>query len=107
EARLRAEAEERRLEKQRRAEEALLRAEEARKLAEASAAAAAAAAPKAPGAPAPKVVMSKDPLPADDAVTVETPVVRRFVQPDDVTQTVPVPKIDPSAARAADETALL
>ncbi|MFF4578252.1 dTMP kinase [Streptomyces sp. NPDC001389] len=105
EARLRAEAEERRLEKQRRAEEALLRAEEARRLAEASAAAA--AAPKAPEAPASKVVMSKEPLPADEAVTVETPVVRRFVQPDDVTQTVPVPKIDPSAARAADETAVL
>ncbi|GAA0323481.1 hypothetical protein GCM10010302_73290 [Streptomyces polychromogenes] len=109
EARLRAEAEERRLEKQRRAEEALLRAEEARKLAEASAAAAAAAAaPKAPGAPAPKVVMSKDPLPADEAVTVETPVVRRVVRPDDVTQTVPVPKIDPAReARASDETAVL
>ncbi|MFB7517418.1 dTMP kinase [Streptomyces sp. NPDC056144] len=42
EARLRAEAEERRLEKQRRAEEALLRAEEARRMAEAAAAAKAA-----------------------------------------------------------------
>ncbi|MFD8145116.1 dTMP kinase [Streptomyces sp. NPDC059708] len=108
EARQRAEAEERRMEKQRRAEEALLRAEEARKLAEASAAAAAAAAPKAPQAPAPKVVMSKDPLPADEAVTVETPMVRRVMRPDDVTQTVPVPKIDPaSEARASDETAVL
>lgn len=129
EARLRAEAEERRLEKQRRAEEALLRAEEARRLAEASAAAAAAAsaaraseaaaaeaaasraaesqaaAPEA-AAPAPKVVMRKEPLP-DDAVTVETPVVRRFVRPDDVTQTVPVPKIDPRTARPVDETAVL
>ncbi|MEU8434389.1 dTMP kinase [Streptomyces sp. NPDC029216] len=112
EARLKAEAEERRREKQRRAEEALLRAEEARRLAEASAAAAAAAAaapkaPEAPAASAPKVVMSKDPVdpvPADEAVTVETPMVRRVVRPDDVTQTVPVPKIDPSAA---DETAVL
>ncbi|MFI5670481.1 dTMP kinase [Streptomyces sp. NPDC051704] len=129
EARLRAEAEERRLEKQRRAEEALLRAEEARRLAEASAAAAAAQAAAAasaaasapapaatpapaPAAPAPKVAMTKDPLP-DDAVTVETPLVKRVVQPDDVTQTVPVPKIDPAAetsvllAVPADETAVL
>ncbi|WP_405701548.1 dTMP kinase [Streptomyces sp. NBC_00069] len=143
EARLRAEAEERRLEKQRRAEEALLRAEEARRLAEASAAAAAAqaaaaaaasAAASAPAvapapapspapapavpakAPAPKVAMTKEPLP-DDAVTVETPLVKRVVQPDDVTQTVPVPKIDPAAetsvlpavpaAGATDETAVL
>lgn len=110
EARLRAEAEERRLEKQRRAEEALLRAEEARKLAEASAAAAAASA-KAAEAPAPKVEMRKDSLPADEA-TIETPVVRRVVRPDDVTQTVPVPKIDPasasaSASRPSDETAVL
>ncbi|MER6777322.1 MULTISPECIES: dTMP kinase [unclassified Streptomyces] len=135
EARLRAEAEERRLEKQRRAEEALLRAEEARRLAEASAAAAAAQAAAAasasaaasapapaatpapaPAAPAPKVAMTKDPLP-DDAVTVETPLVKRVVQPDDVTQTVPVPKIDPAAetsvlpavppAGPAEETAVL
>ncbi|MFJ3909563.1 dTMP kinase [Streptomyces vinaceus] len=145
EARLRAEAEERRLEKQRRAEEALLRAEEARRLAEASAAAAAAQAaaaqaasaaaasapaapapaaapepaapaPAAPAAPAPKVPMTKEPLP-DDAVTVETPMVKRVVQPDDVTQTVPVPKIDPAAETSvlpavppsgpADETAVL
>ncbi|MEU7063797.1 dTMP kinase [Streptomyces sp. NPDC046161] len=125
EARLRAEAEERRLERQRRAEEALLRAEEARRLAEASAAAAAAAAaarsatqqprpeaapaapvdpapPVAPAAPAvsmrkePEQPRSRRPHP-DDAVTVETPVVKRVVQPDDVTQTVPVPKVDPAA----------
>ncbi|KPI02534.1 Thymidylate kinase [Actinobacteria bacterium OV450] len=137
EARLRAEAEERRLEKQRRAEEALLRAEEARRLAEASAAAAAAQAAAAqaaaqaaaapapaptpapapePAAPAPKVPMTKEPLP-DDAVTVETPLTKRVVQPDDVTQTVPVPKADPAAetsvlpavpaAGATDETAVL
>ncbi|MFE2146123.1 dTMP kinase, partial [Streptomyces sp. NPDC059456] len=136
EARLRAEAEERRLEKQRRAEEALLRAEEARRLAEASAAAAAAQAAAAqaaaaaaapapapmpapapePVAPAPRVPMTKEPLP-DDAVTVETPLAKRVVQPDDVTQTVPVPKVDPAAetsvlpavppAGATDETAVL
>lgn len=136
EARLHAEAEERRLEKQRRAEEALLKAEEARRLAEASAAeaaaksaaaaaaaasaaaaapAAAAAAPAAPAAPAaapaasgasaPKADLRKDPR-HDEAVTIETPVVRRVVQPDDVTQTVPVPKADP-AAGPADETAVL
>ncbi|MFD9158099.1 dTMP kinase [Streptomyces goshikiensis] len=137
EARLRAEAEERRLEKQRRAEEALVRAEEARRLAEAAAAAkaaaaaeaaaeaAAAAAAAAPAqapapapAPAPKVPMRKDPLP-DDSVTVETRMVKRVVQPDDETQTVPVPKVDPASveetavlppvrpAGAADETAVL
>ncbi|THA48940.1 dTMP kinase [Streptomyces sp. A1136] len=112
EARLRAEAEARRLEKQRRAEEALLRAEEARRLAEASAAAAAAEAaartaaePGPAAAPAaPAVSMRKEPEQPryrrpdpDDAVTVETPVVKRVVQPDDVTQTVPVPKADPAA----------
>ncbi|MFD9454401.1 dTMP kinase [Streptomyces sp. NPDC059985] len=119
EARLRAETEARRLEKQRRAEEALLRAEEARREAEASAAAAAAASASASAsasaasapAPGPKVGMRKDPLP-DEAVTVETPVVRRVVQPDDVTQTVPVPKVDPArgatgATGATDETAVL
>ncbi|MGW1777195.1 dTMP kinase [Streptomyces sp. NPDC002104] len=132
EARLHAEAEERRLEKQRRAEEALLKAEEARRLAEASAAeaaaksaaeaaaaastaasTAAAAAPAAPAAPAPaaapasapKADLRKEPH-HDEAVTIETPVVKRVVQPDDVTQTVPVPKADP-AARPGDETAVL
>ncbi|MFD7628737.1 dTMP kinase [Streptomyces sp. NPDC059851] len=140
EARLRAEAEERRREKQRRAEEALLKAEEARRQAEAQAAAAAAAAAararQAQAAPGPKVSMSKEPHP-DDAVTVETPMVetpkvetpvveappartpvdKRVVRPDDVTQTVPVPKVDPAAetsvlpavdaSGAADETAVL
>ncbi|MET9320831.1 dTMP kinase [Streptomyces sp. NPDC003038] len=118
EARLRAEAEERRLEKQRRAEEALLKAEEARRLAaaaaaeQASAAAAAASAAAAPAAPAPKVGMRKDPRSEphpDDALTVETPVVKRVVRPDDVTQTVPVPKTEPASrpVRATDETAVL
>ncbi|MBT2446723.1 dTMP kinase [Streptomyces sp. ISL-43] len=134
ESRLRAEAEERRLEKQRRAEEALLKAEQARRLAEAAAAetaakAAAAAAsaasaalpaaaaptaaptaapvapaPAAPSAPAPGAGLRKGPHP-DDAVTIETPTVKRVVQPDDVTQTVPVPKFDP--ADPAAETSVL
>lgn len=69
--------------------------------------------------------MTKKPEPEPhpgDAVTVETPVVpaapraKRVVQPDDVTQTVPVPKVDPASAaetavlppvRPADETAVL
>lgn len=88
-------------------------------------AAAAASAPVAPAAPAaapaaaepaPKVDVRKD-RHLDDAVTVETPVVKRVVQPDDITQTVPVPKVDPAAetsvlppvraAGPADETAVL
>ncbi|MEU8776274.1 dTMP kinase [Streptomyces sp. NPDC048606] len=70
--------------------------------------------------PAPRVEMRKEPSPTeraprvpareephpDEAVTVETPVVKRVVRPDDVTQTVPVPVIDPDA-RAVDETAVL
>ncbi|MFF1724649.1 dTMP kinase [Streptomyces sviceus] len=64
EARLRAEAEKQRLEKQRKAEEALLRAEEARRLAEA-AALAAEAGPKQAATPAAGM----------DAATVPTPVV--------------------------------
>ncbi len=51
--------------------------------------------------------MTKGPHP-DDAVTIETPAVKRVVRPDDVTQTVPVPKVDPSAAAPdAAETAVL
>lgn len=130
ESRLHAEAEERRLEKQRRAEEALLKAEEARRLAEASAAeaaaksadaAAAAAAASTPAAapaaaPAPKADLSKDRR-HDEALTIETPIVKRVVQPDDVTQTVPVPQADPAAETSvlppvratgpADETAVM
>ncbi|WP_228979636.1 dTMP kinase [Streptomyces sp. DH12] len=86
EARLRAEAEERRREKQRKAEEALLRAEEARRQAAeeaATAAAAAAAAAAARSAAPPREVSPHD-------VTVPTPVVR----PDEITQTVPTPRID-------------
>ncbi|MGW6705377.1 dTMP kinase [Streptomyces sp. NPDC054956] len=71
-------------------------------------------APAAPAAPA--VGLRKESHP-DDAVTVETPVVKRVLQPDDVTQTVPVPKVDPVAETSvlppvratgpADETAVL
>ncbi|MGW0313504.1 dTMP kinase [Streptomyces flavidovirens] len=108
EARLRAEAEERRREKQRRAEEALLRAEEARRLAESAAAASAAASVAADAA---GTAPSSDAESSDAELTVPTPVVR----PDDVTQTVETPRIDmrkeeppsASATRAADETAVL
>ncbi|UQX01732.1 dTMP kinase [Streptomyces sp. RerS4] len=118
-----------------RAEEARRLAEASAAAAAAASAAAASQAPTAAAAPAPKVAMRKEPLPGegsprvpmrkepvreesvreepvreephpDDAVTVETPMVKRVVHPDDVTQTVPVPVVDP-AARAADETAVL
>ncbi|MDG9717455.1 dTMP kinase [Streptomyces sp. DH24] len=71
EARLRAEAEALRLEKQRKAEEALLRAEEARRQAE-QAAAAAAAGPKPT---APEAARTSRSAAAPDATTVPTPVV--------------------------------
>ncbi|MFD3327027.1 dTMP kinase [Streptomyces sp. NPDC058701] len=67
------------------------------------------AAPAAhPASPAPSGAGAV-PRHADDAVTVETPLIKRVVRPDDVTQTVPVPKVDPSAAPSADaaETAVL
>ncbi|GKQ37359.1 dTMP kinase [Streptomyces sp. A012304] len=67
EARLRAEAEALRLEKQRKAEEALLRAEEARRAAEQAAAAAQAGPRRTPPAPASGI--------GPDAATVPTPVV--------------------------------
>ncbi|MGK5694080.1 dTMP kinase [Streptomyces sp. URMC 128] len=70
EARLRAEAEALRLEKQRKAEEALLRAEEARRLAEA----AAAAAETGPKSAAPRD--ASGPTAGQDAATVPTPVVK-------------------------------
>ncbi|HET9380563.1 MAG TPA: dTMP kinase, partial [Streptomyces sp.] len=72
EARLRAEAEAVRLEKQRKAEEALLRAEEARRQAEQAAAAAAAG----PQPTAPEAAHTPRPAAPADAVTVPTPVVR-------------------------------
>ncbi|MFE7387971.1 dTMP kinase [Streptomyces sp. NPDC057582] len=85
EARLRKEAEARRLEKQRKAEEALLRAEAARRQAEAEAEAAAAAeATRAEAAAAASV--------PDNELTVPTPV----VSPNEVTQPVPSPVDTPS-----------
>ncbi|WP_424213049.1 dTMP kinase [Streptomyces sp. BI20] len=126
EARERAEAEARRLEKQRKAEAALLRAEEARRLAEASAAKARAeseararaeererARIEAEQRRAREEREAREAREAaarlDDAVTVETPIVvpdRRVVHPDDITQTVPVPTVDP-ARGAEDETRVL
>ncbi|MFD5191506.1 dTMP kinase [Streptomyces sp. NPDC058357] len=78
EARLRKEAEALRLEKQRKAEEALLRSEEARRRAEAEAAAAAEKA-RAEAAAAASV--------PENEITVPTPI----VNPNDVTQQVPAP----------------
>ncbi|MEU5364609.1 dTMP kinase [Streptomyces sp. NPDC005925] len=72
EARLRAEAEALRLEKQRKAEEALLRAEEARRQAEQAAAAAAAG----PRPTAPEAAQTPRRAAPPDAATVPTPVVR-------------------------------
>ncbi|MEV4681929.1 dTMP kinase [Streptomyces kurssanovii] len=116
EARLRKEAEERRLEKQRKAEEALLRAEEARRAAEAAAAAAAAASAVETTAPTPVVkpdeVTQEVPVPggSHDATSVlpkvpdeaETAMLPKV--PDDADTTMLPPVRD---ARAADETAVL
>ncbi|GGW40594.1 dTMP kinase [Streptomyces caelestis] len=84
EARLRAEAEALRVEKQRKAEEALLRAEEARRLAEAAAAAAEAG----PKRTAPRGVAGS--TVAQDAATVPTPVVKPGGAADDTTVLRPV-----------------
>ncbi|MYS93830.1 MULTISPECIES: dTMP kinase [Streptomyces] len=84
EARLRAEAEALRLEKQRKAEEALLRAEEARRLAEAAAAAAEAG----PKSSAPRGASGS--TAAQDAATVPTPVVTPGRSADDTTVLRPV-----------------
>ncbi|MFJ5725301.1 dTMP kinase [Streptomyces sp. NPDC093149] len=93
EARLRKEAEARRLEKQRKAEEALLRSEAARRQAEADAAAAAEAA-RAEAAAAASV--------PDNEITVPTPI----VSPNDVTQPVPSP-VTPTAPPDEAETAMI
>ncbi|MFB7190570.1 dTMP kinase [Streptomyces sp. NPDC056230] len=93
EARLRKEAEARRLEKQRKAEEALLRSEAARRQAEADAAAAAEAA-RAEAAAAAAV--------PDNEITVATPI----VSPNDVTQPVPSP-VTPTAPSDEAETAMI
>ncbi|MEB8343387.1 dTMP kinase [Streptomyces endophyticus] len=99
EARLRAEAEERRLEKQRKAEEALLRAEEARRLA----AQAAEQAQRSAGAPTAnfrKVELpseAPDAGPVDNETTVPTPIVRP-----DAEETTVLPPV-----RDAEETTVL
>ncbi|MFF1646807.1 dTMP kinase [Streptomyces sp. NPDC058240] len=93
EARLRKEAEALRLEKQRKAEEALLRAEEARRRAEAEAAAAAEKA-RAEAAAAASV--------PENEITVPTPI----VDPNDVTQQVPAPDSSPTSSDEA-ETAMI
>ncbi|WP_240134313.1 dTMP kinase [Streptomyces sp. MUM 178J] len=105
EARLRAEAEARRLEKQRKAEEALLKAEEARRLAEAEAEAAAAKA-DAPDESASEVTVPTplvkperraEEVGADEAGPDE-------VGPDEVTQEVPRPEVgEPARDAGADE----
>ncbi|MGQ4722900.1 dTMP kinase [Streptomyces tunisiensis] len=106
EARLRAEAEAQRLEKQRKAEEALLRAEQARQLAERAAAAAeagprtAATPSEAPARPAP----GQD---TDEAMTVPTPVVTPTnATGGPVDETAVLPRVrDEEAARDADRPA--
>ncbi|MBB4713573.1 dTMP kinase [Streptomyces luteogriseus] len=115
EARLRAEAEALRLEKQRKAEAALLRAEEARRLAEA-AAAAAEAGPKstAPKSTAPKSTAPKSTAPkstatrgaagsaaGQDAATVPTPVVTPGGAGDDTTVLRPVRDDEQGPGRAS------
>ncbi|MFG2514792.1 dTMP kinase [Streptomyces sp. NPDC048584] len=109
EARLRAEAEALRLEKQRKAEEALLRAEQARRLAE-QAAAAAEAGPTASGptATGPTATTGSATTggsgaarrrPADEAATVPTPVVKPADAPGGpVDETAVLPRVPDEAA---------
>ncbi|MFD9936336.1 dTMP kinase [Streptomyces massasporeus] len=105
EARLRAEAEALRLEKQRKAEAALLRAEEARRLAEAAAAAAEAGPKKtAPQTTAPKNTAPKGAagsVTGQDAATVPTPVVTPGGAGDDTTVLRPVRDEEQGAGRAS------
>ncbi|MDF6020259.1 dTMP kinase [Streptomyces sp. JH34] len=107
EARLRKEAEELRLEKQRKAEEALLRSEEARRRAEAEAAARAekaaadAAARRAQESGRSDSRSAGSSVP-DNELTVPTPV----VNPNEITQPVPVARPE-RPERDADETAVL
>ncbi|MFG2587498.1 dTMP kinase [Streptomyces sp. NPDC048438] len=104
EARLRKEAEELRLEKQRKAEEALVRAEEARRRAEAEAAARAEEAAAAAAAERSQESGSRSTGPSvpDNELTVPTPV----VNPNEITQPVPVARPD-RPAPDADETTVL
>ncbi|MFE7755086.1 dTMP kinase [Streptomyces sp. NPDC057429] len=98
EARLRQEAEALRLEKQRKAEEALLRAEEARRRAEAEAAARA----EAEEAARKRSAQSAPSVP-DNELTIPTPV----VNPNEITQPVPLAPPSDRPVRDAEETAVL
>jgi dTMP kinase len=105
EARLRKEAEELRFEKQRKAEEALVRAEDARRRAEAEAAARAEEAGAAEAARRSREVGHSDssgPFVPDNELTVPTPV----LNPNEITQPVPIARPD-QPVRDADETAVL
>nr|WP_033274892.1 dTMP kinase [Actinospica acidiphila] len=103
EARLRAEAEAQRLEKQRKAEEALLRAEQARQLAE-RAAAAAEAGPRTAATPSEAPARPASGQDADEALTVPTPVVTPTnATGGPVDETAVLPRVrDEEAARDAD-----
>ncbi|MEV5046997.1 dTMP kinase [Streptomyces griseoincarnatus] len=106
EARLRAEAEAQRLEKQRKAEEALLRAEQARQLAE-RAAAAAEAGPRTAATPSETPARPGPGQDADEAMTVPTPVVTPTnATGGPVDETAVLPRVrDEEAARDADRPA--
>ncbi|WP_405810804.1 dTMP kinase [Streptomyces sp. NBC_01520] len=101
EARLRQEAEELRLEKQRKAEEALVRAEDARRRAEAEAAARA----EADAAARKRAEQSARSAPSvpDNELTIPTPV----VNPNEITQPVPLTPPADRPVRDADETTVL
>jgi dTMP kinase len=98
EARLRAEAEALRLDKQRKAEQALLRAEEARRLAEA-AAAAAEAGPKSSASRSTPPKGAAPSAAAQDAATVPTPVVTPGGAGDDTTVLRPVRDAEQGSGR--------
>ncbi|MEZ7157317.1 dTMP kinase [Streptomyces sp. MAD19A] len=106
EARLRAEAEAQRMEKQRKAEEALLRAEQARQLAE-RAAAAAEAGPRTAATPSEAPARPASGQDADEALTVPTPVVTPTnATGGPVDETAVLPRVrDEEAARDADRPA--
>ncbi|MFF6880509.1 dTMP kinase [Streptomyces sp. NPDC012474] len=107
EARLRAEAEALRLDKQRKAEAALLRAEEARRLAEAAAAAAEvgpkSSAPKSSASKSSRAQGAASAAAAQDAATVPTPVVTPGWAGDDTTVLRPVRDDEQGAGRSSGE----
>ncbi|MFJ4818306.1 dTMP kinase [Streptomyces sp. NPDC088801] len=107
EARLRAEAEALRLDKQRKAEAALLRAEEARRLAEAAAAAAEvgpkSSAPKSSASKSSRAQGAASAAAAQDAATVPTPVVTPGGAGDDTTVLRPVRDDEQGAGRSSGE----